>query len=96
VPTGAATDGWPRGFAGFTVALASDLERSSAEGAVGKARSAGLPRVGMLVSANYRSLAPGYLFIFSGVYASAAEAQRYVAMARRAGFADAYVRRVAE
>jgi hypothetical protein len=95
-PVGASSEGWPRGFAGFTVALASDLERPSAVGAVGKARSAGLPRVGILVSANYASLTPGYLFVFSGVYASASEAQRHVSKARRAGFSDAYVRRVTE
>lgn len=96
LPKRAAIDDWPKGFEGFTVALASDLERSDAVGAVGKARSAGLPRVGMLVSADYSSLTPGYLFVFSGAYRSATEAQRYVAMARRAGFTDAYVRRVAE
>jgi hypothetical protein len=96
VRAGTRVHGWPKGFAGYTVALASDLERSDAVNAVSKARSAGLPSVGVLVSANYASLAPGYLFVFSGVYGSATEAAPHVSKARRAGFSDAYVRRVAE
>ncbi len=87
---------WPTGFAGFTVALASDVIGSDAVGAVAKARTAGLRRVGVLRSDRYASLTPGYWFVFSGVYATAGEAQREVPAAVDAGFSDAYVRRVAE
>ncbi|HEY7961718.1 MAG TPA: hypothetical protein VID29_07345 [Solirubrobacteraceae bacterium] len=88
--------GWPAGFAGYTVALASDIIRSDAVGAVVKARTAGLRHVGVLRSDRYGSLRPGYWFVFSGVYATADEARREVSAAVVAGFSDAYVRRVAE
>jgi eukaryotic-like serine/threonine-protein kinase len=87
---------WPTGFAGYTVALASDVIKSNAVAAVAKARAAGLPQVGVLRSDRYASLRPGYWFVFSGVYGAADEARRVVAAAVDAGFSDAYVRRVAE
>jgi F0F1-type ATP synthase membrane subunit c/vacuolar-type H+-ATPase subunit K len=86
---------WPAGFAGYTVALASDIIRSDAVGAVAKARAAGLPDAGMLRSDRYASLTPGYWFVFSGVYATVERAIHEVPAAA-AGFSDAYVRRVAE
>jgi hypothetical protein len=88
--------GWPAGFAGYTVALASDIIRSDAVGAVTKARTAGLRHVGVLWSDRYASLTPGYWFVFSGVYVTAEEARPEVSAAVGAGFSDAYVRRVAE
>jgi hypothetical protein len=88
--------GWPAGFSGYTVALASDIIRSDAMGAVAKARTAGLSHVGVLRSDRYASLRPGYWFVFSGVYVTAEEARREVSAAVDAGFSDAYVRRVAE
>jgi F0F1-type ATP synthase membrane subunit c/vacuolar-type H+-ATPase subunit K len=90
------TAGWPVGFAGYTVALASDIIRSDAVGAVAKARTAGLHDVGILRSDRYASLKPGYWFVFSGVYATVEEARHDVAAAVDAGFSDAYVRGVAE
>jgi eukaryotic-like serine/threonine-protein kinase len=87
---------WPVGFAGYTVALASDVIRSDAVGALAKARSAGLSSVGVLRSDRYASLRPGYWFVFSGVYATVAQARLEVSAAVGAGFSDAYVRRVAE
>jgi hypothetical protein len=87
---------WPAGVVGYTVALASDIIRADAVGAVAKARTAGLSHVGVLRSDHYASLRPGYLFVFSGVYATAQEARRWVPTAVDAGFSDAYVRRVAE
>ncbi len=88
--------GWPAGFVGYTVALASDVIWSDAVGAVAKARSGGLGHVGVLRSDRYGSLRPGYWFVFSGVYATAEAAQRYVPAAVAAGFSDAYARRIAE
>lgn len=90
------TAGWPVGFDGYTVALASDIIRSDAVGAVAKARTAGLRDVGILRSDRYASLTPGYWFVFSGVYATVEEARPNVAAAVDAGFSDAYVRNVAE
>jgi hypothetical protein len=87
---------WPAGFSGYTVALASDIIRSDAVGAVAKARTGGLGVVGVLRSDRYASLRPGYWFVFSGIYATAEEARRQVSTAVDAGFSDAYVRRVAE
>lgn len=87
---------WPAGFSGYTVALASDIIKSDAVGAVTKATMAGLRHVGVLRSDHYTSLSPGYLFVFSGVYRTPQEAEREVPNAVAAGFSDAYVRRVAE
>ncbi len=88
--------GWPVGFVGYTVALASDVIWSDAVGAVAKARSGGLRHVGVLKSDRYGSLRPGYWFVFSGVYATAQAAQRDIPAAVAAGFSDAYARRIAE
>jgi hypothetical protein len=87
---------WPAGFAGYTVALASDVIRSDAVGAVAKANTAGLLHVGFLRSDHYASLRPGYWFVFSGIYKTAEEARPEVSAAVDAGFSDAYVRHVAE
>ena len=87
---------WPVGFAGYTVALASDRLRSDALGAATKARSAGLGDVGVIWSSRYSSLTPGYWFVWSGIYTLTSEAERDVAQAEDAGFAGAYVRRIAE
>jgi hypothetical protein len=83
--------GWP---GGFTVALASDTTRADAVSASARARAAGIPSVGIVQSSRYRSLTPGYWFVFSGVYRSAAVARTHVGPAVRAGFSDAYVRRM--
>lgn len=87
--------GWPRGVAGYTVALASDRTQADARQAAEKAVVRGLPSVGFLWSSEYRSLRPGYWFVFSGVYSSAAAAAENVPAATAAGFAGAYPRRVA-
>jgi hypothetical protein len=88
--------GWPAGFHGYTVALASDVVHSNAVNAAATARSAGLRQVGVLQSSRYSSLRPGYWFVYSGVYRDIPAAQREVTRARDAGFSDAYVRMVAE
>lgn len=79
---------------GFTVALASDTAHADAVAASARARAAGIPSVGIVQSSRYRSLTPGYWFVFSGVYTSAAVARTHVGQAIRAGFSDAYVRRM--
>jgi hypothetical protein len=79
---------------GFTVALASDTAHADAVAASARARAAGIPSVGIVQSSRYRSLTPGYWFVFSGVYTSAAVARTHVGQAVRAGFSDAYVRRM--
>lgn len=86
---------WPAGFDGYTVALASDRLRSDALGAASKASAAGLGDVGVVWSSDYSSLRPGYWFVWSGIYTTAGEAEVDVAQAEDAGFAGAYVRRVA-
>jgi len=65
--------------------------------AVERARSAsraGLPQVGVLDSSRYSSLHPGYYVVFSGVYASDAQAESARAAAAAKGFQAAYVRQI--
>lgn len=54
----------------------------------------GLPQAGVLVSDAFASLHPGYLVIFSGVYATLAGAQR-AAAAAQLRYPGAYSRRIA-
>jgi hypothetical protein len=49
----------------------------------------------VLDSSVYASLQPGYLVVFTGVYGSQTAANAALATAQQAGFAGAYVRRVA-
>jgi hypothetical protein len=58
------------------------------------AKAAGLPKAGVLVSADYPSLRPGYYVVFSGVYPTSAGAAAALAAAHARGFPDAYVARV--
>jgi hypothetical protein len=92
--TRASAGEWPGGNSGYTVALASDRVRALALDAAARARAAGLPQVGVLWSSRYTSLRPGYWFVFSGVYGAMASGHAHVRQAVRAGFTDAYVRRV--
>jgi hypothetical protein len=48
----------------------------------------------VLVSSQYSSLHPGYFVIFSGIYATPAEASTGLAAAHAKGFPDAYQTRV--
>jgi hypothetical protein len=84
---------WPPGKSGYTVVLESiplASGRASAAARARAARQAGLPRVGVLDSSGYPSLHPGYFVVFSGVYASSAQAGAAVPTARANGFPDAY------
>jgi hypothetical protein len=82
---------------GYTVVLASvpsatgaKLARSTARDALAK----GLHTVGILDSARFASLHPGYLVVFTGVFDSNADALKRVAEARSLGYAAAYARQI--
>lgn len=87
---------WPSGEEGWTVALASIPKTNGRTTAVARAKAARTKRlreVGVLDSSSYASLHPGYWVVFSGVYASEAEATSALEDAR--SFArTAVVRRV--
>jgi hypothetical protein len=88
---------WPAGQTGYTNVLESLPLAAGRAAAVARARQAkrnGLPGVGVLVSAQYSSLHPGYFVVFSGLYQSASEAAAGLAAAHAKGFPDAYQTRV--
>jgi hypothetical protein len=88
---------WPVGKTGYTNVLESLPATAGVAAATAKARSAtraGLPDVGILVSAQYSSLHPGYYVIFSGIYGTAAEAVGALRNAHAHGYPDAYQTKV--
>jgi hypothetical protein len=88
---------WPAGQSGYTNILESLPVAAGRAAAVGRARQAkrnGLRDVGVLVSAQYSSLHPGYFVVFSGIYRSGSEAAAGLAAAHAKGFPDAYQTRV--
>ena len=88
---------WPLGKSGWTVvvqAVPESAGASKAAGVAASARRAGLPQVGTIHSDEFASLRPGYRVVFSGVYASPAEAQTAARAAAHA-FPQAYPRRIA-
>jgi len=87
---------WPVGEDGWTIALASLPQTGGRAPALARARAARakkLTAVGLLDSSRYASLHPGYWIVFSGIYASEAEATSALEDARRFARA-ASVRRV--
>jgi hypothetical protein len=87
---------WPVGEDGWTIALVSLPQTGGRPAALVRARAArtkGLPQVGILDSSRYASLHPGYWMVFSGVYASEAEATSALEAARRYS-RSAMVRRI--
>jgi len=88
---------WPPGTDGFTVVLASvpDGGQTAATRKAKDASAAGLPEVGVLSSSEYSSLHPGYLVVFTGVYATRDEAEAAIENARAKGYNDAYAAQVA-
>ncbi|HXG76264.1 MAG TPA: hypothetical protein VNJ53_06815, partial [Gaiellaceae bacterium] len=87
---------WPAGEDGWTIVLASLPQtegRRAAEARARRARRAGLAPVGILDSSRYASLHPGYWVVFTGVFASEAEATSALQPARRVS-RTATVRRV--
>ena len=90
-PNGLAS--WPSDKSGYTLVLESLPLSAGHSAAVARARQAkghGLPDVGVLVSAQYSSLHPGYYVVFSGIYGSSSEASAAVSSAHAKGFAGAY------
>jgi len=68
---------WPAGDDGWTIALASLPQTQGRKPALARARQARRKRlspVGILDSSSYASLHPGYWIVFTGIYASEAEA----------------------
>jgi hypothetical protein len=89
----AAVGTWPAGRSGYTVVLNSIPAAGGRNAAVAqarRARSAGLPQVGVLLSSQFSSLHPGYYVVFSGVYPSRSAADDAVTSAHSNGFGDAY------
>jgi hypothetical protein len=87
---------WPAGEDGWTIALASLPQTGGRAPALARARAArakGLKAVGVLDSSRYASLHPGYWIVFTGIYASEAEATSALEDARRRS-RSASVRRV--
>ena len=75
--------------------LGADDQRPA--GAVGEAKQAlrlGLKPVGVLDSADFSSLHPGYYVVFFGIYGNEAEAQSHVIEAHRRGYREPYPRRI--
>jgi hypothetical protein len=88
---------WPAGESGYTMVLVSLPASAGLASANARARQAlrkGLKDVGVLVSAQYSSLHPGYFVVFSGRYATQAQATAAVSSAHAKGFPDAYQTRV--
>jgi hypothetical protein len=99
-PAGAGAAGlavWPAQGTAYTDVLESVPLSSGRAIAVARARAAqaaALPKDGVLVSANYTSLHPGYYVVFSGVFSTPAAASTALATVHARGFPDAYVARV--
>ena len=89
---------WPAGVDGYTIVLASLPAPGGRREANQRARAAvdaGLADVGIIDSARFSSLHPGYYVVFNGVYGSMSEATQFVDDARDAGFDTAYARLIA-
>jgi septal ring-binding cell division protein DamX len=95
-PTPAAGTGladWPAGKTGFTIVLESSSTRSAAT-ARGKELAGQGISVGILDSSGYRTLTPNRFVVFSGQYATRAEAKSALA-GLKSRVAGAQVERVA-
>ena len=89
---------WPANRNGWTIVLVSypkTTGRTAALGTADHAAHAGLTQVGVLDSSRYASLQPGYFVVFTGIYASKADADAAVPTARQGGFGGAYSRQIA-
>jgi hypothetical protein len=87
---------WPPSQSGYTIVIASIPTGSGRGDAVRKAREvlrSGLPEVGVIDSAEFSSLHPGYYVVFSGIYSQQREALR--AAPRVQGlYPAAYIRQI--
>ena len=88
---------WPAGRRGWTIVLFSypaTTGTTAAYSTAARASRQGLPEVGVLDSARYASLHPGYYVVFTGVYSTAAEAEAALRSVHAAGFTSAYTRQI--
>ena len=88
---------WPANKGGWTIVLDSVPTTNGRAGAVGEGKQAsrlGLKPVGVLDSADFSSLHPGYYVVFFGIYANEAEAQSHVIEAHRRGYREPYPRHI--
>jgi hypothetical protein len=89
---------WPKDGSGWTIVLASvPAAPGNRAVAIRQARDAvdqGLRQVGVLTSAQFSSLHPGYLVVFSGVYADRSSAEQALSRARAAGYSAGYTREI--
>ena len=88
---------WPAARSGWTVVLDSLPSVNGRAPAFAEARQAlhlGLKKVGVLDSARFSSLHPGYFVVFAGVYDSQAAAQSAIIDAHQKGYGGAYPRRI--
>lgn len=86
---------WPAGKSGWTIVLDSVPTTNGRAGALAEARQAlrlGLKQVGLLESASFSSLHPGYFVVFAGIYDTQAEAQSHIIDAHRHGYRGPYAR----
>jgi hypothetical protein len=87
----------PAGKTGWTIVLDSVPAANGRDAAVAEARQAlhlGMPQVGVIESARFSSLHPGYFVVFSGVYDTEPAAQSHIIEAHRHGFRGPYPRRI--
>ena len=88
---------WPANKSGWTIIIDSVPTINGRAGAVAEAKQAlrlGLKPVGVLNSADFSSLHPGYYVVFFGKYANEPEAQSHVIEAHRRGYRDPYPSRI--
>lgn len=86
---------WPANRSGWAVVLVSypkTTGTAQAQQTAAQAAKAGLAQVGVLDSSEFASLQPGYLVVFSGIYASQAAANGAIQAVHQAGFGAAYSR----
>jgi hypothetical protein len=88
---------WPPAKSGWTIVLDSVPSVNGRAASLAEARQAlhvGMKQVGVLDSARFSSLHPGYYVVFSGIYDTEAEAQSHVIDAHRHGYRGPYPRRI--
>ena len=88
---------WPASRSGWTIVLDSLPSPNGRAPAVVEAKQAirlGLKKVGVIDSAQFSSLHPGYLVVFAGIFSSEADAQSAIIEAHRRGYGAAYPRRI--
>ena len=88
---------WPAAKRGWTIVLDSVPTTNGRAGAVAEAKQAlrlKMKQVGVLDSARFSSLHPGYFVVFSGIYDTEAQAQSHVIDAHRHGYRNPYPRQI--